>query len=264
MNDGLQIACIVWNVVGCVLIVLGNYYLLVRRVCMYGMNITEDATTTTTTTADNNSSKDQINRTRTWIWSFFYESINFYICCFFMFMTAVCYVAIFAIVICRDDWSSSSEQHSDMTVFAVSNAFFVISLVLYAWLVFWAFKVREASKPENITLPEVMTMINLCITAISACCTTAALSDSSSSREPWIITASVLIAFHCTVLDLLLWGCVWIFQSERKKDIHHTLTTNMYFGSEFSVPNSVVIMTSSSSVFDTVRIRQADYCYYYY
>ena len=245
MNE-LQTACIVWNVVGCVLIVLGNYYILARRVCMYGMNTVDSSSSSSST---DELTKNQIYRTRVWVWSFFYESINFNISCFSMFLTFVCYVVIFTSIVCNDDnWSY--QQH-DMTLFAVSNAVFVISSVLYAWLVFWVFKVRASDTTiighEHIIFSEVMTMANLFVTAVAASCTTAALSD----KEPWVIAASALIAVHCTVIDLLLWGCVWIFHGERKKGISHSLMTNRFFGSEFVAP--------PSDFFNSVRICYADY-----
>ena len=227
MNE-LQIVCIVWNVVGFVLIAWGDYYLLARRVCMYGEKM--DAV-----------QEVQILRTRKWIWSLFYECYMFYICCISMFLTAVSYVYIFIDIVCVRDWSGH-----DMRFFAVSNAFFVSSSAAYAFLVFSVFKRRGYLDYNVATAYEAYTLVCLFITALSAVCTLFSLIDSGAI----IIVASIFIFIHCLYLDWYTWGVTWISDIDKKKDISHSLITYKFLGSALD--------QAKPSVFDGIQISRGD------
>jgi hypothetical protein len=157
-------------------------------------------------------------------------------------VATVSYLILFFGVICFGDWSK------DMTGFAVSNIVFLSASVFYAWLVFRVFK--EIGNGDQTTLSRFLVVFDLFVVAGSSISMAAFLYLDNQPTSA--IVPSALLAFHCTVLDALIWGYTWSFQ-ETESGVYHSINELWHFRA--SLDND----PSTLSIFSRLRIRACDY-----
>ena len=125
---------------------------------------------------------------------------------------------------------------------------FLLFSSFYSFLVFRVFKEAETS-PDNTFYSRLLVIIDLLCVAVAASCMFGYICQ--AFPESWLILFSALLAFHCTVTDLMLWGYTW-FYHEVTKDVYHANNDSFFFRAAIDTDPSTM------GIFTRLRIRHTD------
>ena len=194
MVDVLQMVCLAWNVVLGICILLSYYIFLYCEIGKYDM-------------ANDDKKQPQYRKHQAWLWSPFFKGAPFYIWMVAAVLATASYLVIFVGFICIGDWSERTsdwpEHHSS---FAVCNGFFLVSSGLYAPLMESAFKAAKSPK-QAVQWEKVYVLATLALVALSAI--GMAVCAWFENTGWLVITASIILALHCSVLDAGWWCSAW-------------------------------------------------------
>lgn len=195
MMDVLQMACIVCNVVLGTFILSGYYIFLYSEIGMYDMTHDDEK-------------QPQYRKYRAWLWSPFFKGIPFFIWIVAAVLATASYLVIFVEFICIGDWSEKTsdwpEHHSR---FLMCNVLFLTSSVLYAPLMYYAFTTNSTVQAGVVQWEKVYVIATLALVALSAI--GMAVCAWFENTGWLVITASIILALHCSVLDAGWWCSAW-------------------------------------------------------
>ncbi len=184
--------------------------------------------------------------TQTWLWAIFKSRVFFLVWLFFAAAATVSYMGIFFWVVCRNDKEKWSDNMIQFTVF---NALFLFFSSLYAFLVFRVFKESHTMDFQHTLISRVLVMADLLLVALfSGLMTYSIALEYGLGRE---FGLAIVLLFHCTVMDLILWGIYWF--NSPIDGIYHERRTLIFFGAALDADPSTM------GIFSRLRIRTCDY-----
>ena len=147
-------------------------------------------------------------KTRKWMWAAYSYQIPFFIWIATSSLAAMGFIYL---------WYSVMRSSQITTGYFVGNTCFIFFSMLYAPLVQHAY-LNSKDGTDNMFWPEVAVVVDLLLVSASAWCMVWFLVPSGNV---WEILASVMLAFHCTVMDSFIWAYVWVTDVDSKRDIYH-------------------------------------------
>ncbi len=226
--DSGQALSILWNFVMGIFILWGYWNILYKRIYVYGA-------------LDNTTNK--------WLWAGLHGKVFFVIWCICAALATVSYFVVFGVVICaRTDFTGSNSMG-----FLVSNSLFLIFSSLYSFLVFRVFKEAKVEK-ARVGFSKFAVIVDLGCVVVAAFCMAGFLvgDQKNGDAEVVAIVAAFILAFHCLILDFVIWGYTWWNHSI--DEIHHEKTDKQ------SIIFSAAMDTDPSTmgIFSRLRIKQKD------
>ena len=185
------------------------------------------------------------NPTNKWLFAVLYwKDYIFYVWCLSAFSAAVSFLVLFLDVICTREWIGDA---GGVGGFVISFNMFLLFASFYSFLVFRVFREAETS-PDNTFYSRWLVIIDLLCVAAAAISMLCYICQ--AFPESWLILFSAILAFHCTVTDLMLWGYTWY--NHKLAGVFHANSVSHIFRAAIDTDPSTM------GIFTRLRIRHAD------
>lgn len=201
-----------------------------------------------------------------WLWAWFSDAwLKFGLWCFFAVCATISYLVLF-ITISFTDSRPSEKAWYGVSIF---NLIFLLASCSYPWLMWGTFysvgrvvSLKHtpgvlASAWEWVYAFRQLTITTLFMVAVSAGVMIGFVYE-LYGIESLAFASSVVLTFHCTVVDLFIWGYTWY-------SIPETELENIYHNDGRFIPRFPQFFTASMDtdpstmgVFSRLRIRQRD------
>jgi hypothetical protein len=202
------ILTIIWTVASGAFILWGYYEILYRR--MYVQ-----------------SDKISGSKTNSWLFAGIIQNMAFSIMwCLFALAAALSFIGIFVYVICIRG------LEDDIGDIIIAHNMFLLFSSLYSFLLFRVFKLAVNNHPHTISKLAVIADL-ACVAAAAVCM---AVFIFQKYTDPLLITAAILLAFHCTVVDCFFWGITWY--RHPLDNVHHTNNPTLIFSAAINTDPS--------------------------
>lgn len=227
-----RVLTILWTFVMGVFIVWGYFEILYRRIYVQ--------------------TEGRENVTNKWLLAgFYWGNLYFYVWCVFALLATFSFFGLFFDLIWTREWTRDKDgvsERIDVGGIVVSYNCFLFFSSLFSFLVFRVFK--EAKDAGGKTFfSRLLVIADLFCVAAAAWCMVGFICQDFSDKW-WLVLFSVLLAFHCTFIDLVFWGYTWFYHST--VGIHHDSNPTLIFSAAIDTDPSTM------GIFTRLRIRRAD------
>ena len=227
MSDGVRMITIVCSVENAVFILLGYYYILYDR--MYVKDGSE-------------------TQTNAWLWAGIgRNSLTRFVSGVSICAAIASFFVLFKGICDGCDWAT------DVEGFVLPYILFLFFSSLYSLLMLRVFQESE-NESTCTNFLKMAVLVDLFCVAAAAC--VMAYSIWKKNPDGWVVAASLVLAFNCTVVDLMFWGSTWFVTPT--KGIHHSnKKTTLIFSTAIGCTDFINHLRIGHT--DVIRSGQADY-----
>jgi hypothetical protein len=233
--DGWQVTSILWTIFVGALVLLSYYFILFLRIGDYSFSGMFEK-------PSNDSTK---YRVRNWLWTNAYQSIYTWgLWCVTASSATVFYLIVVFRVLCDSAWSG--DKHDSYVAFAFCNGFFLVLSLLYSFLMFRVF--FESGENVQTKWSRVFVVVDVLCAAFFTWGMLICIVNIYDYG--WEFGIFLILAFHCTVMDGIVWCLFWF---KEPNEIFHKNNQLIFLRAALDTDPSTM------NIFSRLRIRHSDY-----